>query len=452
MRERALLKQALESNKTTSRKARERIASGASSKAGSAVNSPSQSRATSRTRSRQVSDDDDYTSDETTWSTNSIDGILNGEDVDVPEDAWKAELNTRIEQITNLKRSSTEGRAESLRAYSHILMARYAKDDIQAHLHELLASILRSIKQETTTRETVAALKALAVTALTADSDAIYEDFGDQLRRSIQDSESNDVKINALHALGITALFAGAGEDEVLDIMNLCLEIVESDGASVGAQDDGDVVIAALEAWGVLATDVEDLQQETEAAMDAFVEQLESSDVGVQIAAGENIALLYEKSYTPLEDDESVDGEDNPDDLEASSGGDRMVKRYQVYRRQDQLLHTLDALANVSTHRISRKDRKILHASFRDIRNTVEKPTRGPGYSTSIDDTAGIMRGSTMRVKIDKQLELIIDHWWKLQLLNAIRRTVKGGLIYHYRQNSIVNSALPSSWRSRAAG
>lgn len=81
--------------------------------------------------------------------------------MDVAEDAWKAELNTRIEQISNLKRSSTEGRAESLSAYAHILMARYANDEVQTHLSELLPSILRSIRQETTEREVVSALKGM---------------------------------------------------------------------------------------------------------------------------------------------------------------------------------------------------------------------------------------------------------------------------------------------------
>lgn len=101
----------------------------------------------------------DFRANILTPSTNSIDEILNGQDVDVPEDAWKSELSTRIEQITNLKRSSTEGRAESLHAYAHILMARYANDEIQAHVAELLPSMLKSIRQEPTEREAVKALK-----------------------------------------------------------------------------------------------------------------------------------------------------------------------------------------------------------------------------------------------------------------------------------------------------
>lgn len=67
MRERDLLRQALESGKTQSRKARSRVASGASSKANSAANSPAQSRAVSRNPSQQVSDDEDYLSDGTAW-------------------------------------------------------------------------------------------------------------------------------------------------------------------------------------------------------------------------------------------------------------------------------------------------------------------------------------------------------------------------------------------------
>lgn len=38
-------------------------------------------------------------------------------------------------------------------------MARYAKDEIELHVPELLASMLRSVKQETTEREAVKALK-----------------------------------------------------------------------------------------------------------------------------------------------------------------------------------------------------------------------------------------------------------------------------------------------------
>jgi hypothetical protein len=209
--------------------------------------------------------------------------------------------------------------------------------------------------------------------------------------------------------------------------MTLFLEIVESDGASVDAQDNGDIVTAALENWGLLATDIDDLEEETEAAIEAFVDQLESSDANVQIAAGENIALLYEKSYTEQEEDEEVEQQpEDKDDPEYTKGGERLVKRYQVYRNQPKLLHTLDELAKVSSRRISKKDRKTLHSGFTEIRNSVEKPSRGPGYSTAIDQESGRAYGAgRMKVRINRNLEVRIDKWWKLLRLNALRTTMK---------------------------
>jgi hypothetical protein len=263
-----------------------------------------------------------------------------------------------------------------------------------------------------------------------------------------------EIKLNAIYTLGTVAFCGGAGEDEILDVMAFFLEIIESDGASVDAQDEGEVVVAALEQWGLLATEIDDLEQETETAVEAFVEQLESADAEVQIAAGENIALLYEKSYTAQEDDEDVSGAEDPEDPEGDPeavwNGTKMIKRYQVYRRQDQLLHTLDALARASTRRISKKDRKMLHSSFADIRNSVEKPTRGPGYSTAIDQETGRVYGSgRIKLKGYKSAEIRVDKWWKLMRLNALRRTLQGGFVHHYDQNDVVSTALPFSMSSR---
>jgi hypothetical protein len=233
--------------------------------------------------------------------------------------------------------------------------------------------------------------------------------------------------------------------------MAFFLDIVESDGLSIDAHDEGPVVIAALEEWGFLASALDDLEEATEPAMEAFVEQLESADAGVQGAAGEAIALLYEKSYTPLEDDEEPEpASDHDSDADEPRAPSKMVKRYTVYRRQDQLLHTLDALANASSRRISKKDRKTLHATFADIRNSVEKPTRGPKYSTAIDQETGrVYGGGRMKVKINRNCEVRIDKWWKLQRLNALRRVLQAGFTLHYDENEAVSRCLPFSMSGR---
>lgn len=446
-----LRRQALESGKTVSRKARSKAASATSSRANSALNSPAQSRGNSRNPSRHGSDEEDDMSDGTAWSTNSIDDILNGDDVELAPDAWKANLHDRIAQIVDRKRSSTEGRADTLNGFAHILMARFAKDDVESHVSELLPSILKSIKAETSERETVNALKALTALVITLDSDDIYDSAADTLRRIISNSESVQTKVSAIHALGMAAYFGGASEEEAEDVMAFLLEIVESDGLSVDAHDEGTVVVAALQTWGFLATEMDDMEDATQAAIEVFVEQLESADSEVQIAAGENIALLYEKSYTPLEDDEEVSEDADSDDEDAPHDGEKMVKRYTVYRRQDQLIHTLDELANVSTRRISKKDRKNLHSSFADVRNSVEKPTRGPKYSTALDQETGRAYGAgRMKVKINRDVEVRIDKWWKLQRLNALRRALQGGFVHQYDENEAVSRCLPFSVSTRS--
>jgi hypothetical protein len=289
------------------------------------------------------------------------------------------------------------------------------------------------------------------VTIVTLDSDDIYDSAADLLRRTVSDSESIQVKIRAIHALGTAAFFGGTSEEELEDTMAFFLDIVESDGLSVDAHDEGPVVVAALEEWALLASALDDLEDATEPAMEAFVEQLESADAGVQGAAGEAIALLYEKSYTPLEDDEDPEPvSDHDSDADEPRASSKMVKRYTVYRRQDQLLHTLDALANASSRRISKKDRKTLHSTFADIRNSVEKPTRGPKYSTAIDQETGrVYGGGRMKVKINRNCEVRIDKWWKLQRLNALRRVLQAGFTLHYDENEAVSRCLPFSMSER---
>lgn len=92
-------------------------------------------------------------------STNSIDDILASEDLDASPDAWKSQLADRIAEIIDRKRSSNQGRSDALAAYSYLLKAHYACDDIEHKVGELIPAILKSVKSETSERETIMALK-----------------------------------------------------------------------------------------------------------------------------------------------------------------------------------------------------------------------------------------------------------------------------------------------------
>lgn len=249
------------------------------------------------------------------------------------------------------------------------------------------------------------------------------------------------MKTAAIHTLGAAAIYGGASDSEIEDIMDGFLEIIESDGESVGAGDVAEVVAAACEEWGFLATSIDDLEDKTEVAMDAFVEQLESSDTSVQVAAGENIALLYEKSYTERESEDGPASDEEDDEGYAIDSS--FVKRYEVYRQKNQLQHTLSQLATESSRRIAKKDRKALHVNFTDILNTVEHPQRGPRYQKAIDQETGQRYGSRLTIRIHKTGSMKIDKWWKLHRLQALRRVLGGGFVVHYEKNEVVFDSLP---------
>ena len=277
---------------------------------------------------------------------------------------------------------------------------------------------------------------------ITCPSEHIYETLRQPLKNTYTDSEYPAVKAVAIHTLGAAATFGGASESEIEEIMDEIIEIIESDGVSIGAEDSGEVVAAACEEWGFLATSIDDIEDKTEAAMDTFVDQLESRDTSVQVAAGENIALLYEKSYTARETDDGPASDEEDDEGYAIDSS--MVKRYDAYRQKNQLEHTIAQLATESSRRIAKKDRKALHVNFADILNTVEHPSRGPRYQKAIDQETGKRYGSRMVVRIHKQGSMKIDKWWKLHRLQALRRVLGGGFVVHYQNNEVIFDSLPS--------
>lgn len=227
--------------------------------------------------------------------------------------------------------------------------------------------------------------------------------------------------------------------------MTYFLEIVSSDGNFISAADEPAPVVTALEEWGFLATLVDNISAETEDAMEIFIDQLGSSDASVQIAAGENIALLYEKSYSPPEENEVLSDSDDDvvTDADDPSPNSKLVKRYDAYRRTDQLVHTLSELSRLSSRSLSKATKKSLHTNFADILNSVEHPTRGPRYQNAISQETGKRYGSRMAVRIHREGVMRIDKWWKLMRLKGLRRVLQGGFVVHYERNGVVFESLP---------
>lgn len=92
-------------------------------------------------------------------SINSIDDMLSA---DVPEDAseaWKQDLGDRMEEIIDRKRSSVQGRETTLAQYVHMLMSHYSHDEIESKTSELFPALMKSVKSDTSEKETSLALR-----------------------------------------------------------------------------------------------------------------------------------------------------------------------------------------------------------------------------------------------------------------------------------------------------
>lgn len=288
------------------------------------------------------------------------------------------------------------------------------------------------------------------MTLITSPSDTIYDTVSTPLKNIISDSLSLTSKTAAIHALGACTFYGGASDDEILENMSYLLDIISSDGEQISAHDAPLPVTAAIEEYGFLATLIDDLSLDSEDAIDAFTEQLASSSPGVQMAAGENIALLYEKSYRTLASD---DNESNPisdysptdiiSDPDATPGVPKLLQTYTPYRRTDQLMHTLSDLASLNTHRLSKKDQKAIRTTFADVLNSIEFPTRGPRYQNAVSHETGKRYGSRMVVRIHREGVMRIDKWWKLHRLQGLRRVLQGGFVTHYERNGVVFESLP---------
>ena len=92
-------------------------------------------------------------------SVNSIDEMLSADSPEVLTDAWMTDLADRVEEIINRKRSSVQGRETCLASYIRILTAHYAEEEVRGKEAELVTAFLKSIKTESSEKETVLAMK-----------------------------------------------------------------------------------------------------------------------------------------------------------------------------------------------------------------------------------------------------------------------------------------------------
>lgn len=169
---------------------------------------------------------------------------------------------------------------------------------------------------------------------------------------------------------------------------------------------EADVAVAGLHATGCLITLLkrgEYLNDFLSDLMPKLVEILDN-DVNVEIskAAGRVISLCYEL-YTY---------EDNEDDEE-----DESFNYNAPYYEQESLFSSIERLANISTKKLSKKDKKEVHSIFRDILNTLknytDKDKREEIYKRSPEGMELINTAmDSIYIKLSKSRSLPINSWF----------------------------------------
>ncbi|KAG1352502.1 hypothetical protein G6F62_002662 [Rhizopus arrhizus] len=137
---------------------------------------------------------------------------------------------------------------------------------------------------------------------------------------------------------------------------------------------------------------------------------LESSDKDIRIAAGENIALIFEIVHIFTSTDEN--GE------EYSEDEDEVEKP--EYDNMYELVRTLKDLSVESSKRRAKSDRAEQKSVFRDIVKSVEENIK-PVEELKIGGKIILFRG-----------------WGKILILNAFRRVLGQGLQHHLKTNMML--------------
>ncbi|RPA85110.1 hypothetical protein BJ508DRAFT_13258 [Ascobolus immersus RN42] len=416
-------------------KASSTASSAANSRAGSRVPSAAPSRAGSERgsipNSRAGSGDEDSGDED---HRDPFASITRRGHFDAEEDRHEDEdltiediLQERIEKMLDNKKKGVEDREKDILRFNQTLLAMDAKDDISYQQDEIVEHFLKTIKGARTEKETLLALKGIALTTLTNPNSRAYALTKQTLTQTVKDSLIPSIKSAAITTLGLTAFFGGADETSTTSLIQFFSNIITTDGESVGASDNADVVTSAINSLAFLLTSLDEAEEITQTLMPGLIDQLDSSDSDVQIAAAEAIALLYEKSWHE----------------EMNEYGDGMVIKpsYTVAVNTHELLSKLKEAASGSRRHLNKRDKKAQHQSLLDVLHSVENPGRGPRYSEALDKDNNVY-GSRMSVKTRGGGAWKVDTWWCYVRLAFLKGVCGGGWDVFLEKSESFMSAL----------
>ncbi|KAI9491503.1 interferon-related developmental regulator-domain-containing protein [Zychaea mexicana] len=332
--------------------------------------------------------------------------------------------------VDDLGEKRTSVREAALTKLDRLLARYYCGDFFESNpssQEAMLQLLVRSLRKPGSTLEAILAAKGIGLVFIN-DGDEQEELFGmvlSLLKNTITDALDVRLKHQCIETLALITLIAASNAD-TRGGLDYFFKILISNGESLqpdeklkqGAMDE--LLCTSLRAYGLLYAALfgdgrgtwEDAWDESQGVMPAHIDFLESTSKENRVAAGENVALMFDcvqVSHKHAQEMSEFEVEDKPE-----------------YEEIDDLVDMLQRLSTDSNRRVNKQDRKEQKSAFRDIIRSVEEGSR-PKQKLKIGGQNMLFRG-----------------WARIIMLAAFRSFLGAGLAQHLQENELLENVLAS--------
>ncbi len=367
----------------------------------------------------QIDDGDDVPDDFTVLGSDDGDDTEDWSEGGGEDDGYKR-IRDAVEGMDEMTAKSESRRVEGYRRFYKSIcvdggsdVGRGVLEGCLETFQDALADALRrgSVEQYLSCR----CVEAMAV-CLGGGNDDFYDAVGKRLRAVVMGTGRDcRVRAGAAAALAITNLICVEDVGAVWEVMDMMEEASKAEWR--GANNPPQLRAAAVDAWSLLATAVDDRMiagdgERGYRILPLLRDCLDHDDPDLRASAGECVALIHEARLgLGLKEED------------ASNTTDRRYRRgswdgTEFEALIDEVKIRLEELSVESGKRLSKKAKKAQRATFREYLSTISE---GESPTVSVSFTGGTLELST---------------WRERKQLDAVRSAVQGGLMSQLSSNS----------------
>lgn len=367
----------------------------------SRTNSRQQSRNGSRSSSRlgsrlQSDDEDEYTSSNFMGvDSDELSQSLDSLTVD-NEESSKDKFNESLDMLAyHERKTSLEAREKALLTIVTTLMPKYEPERVN---NSLLEQLYKAVKAGRSDWERMLAHHGICLcmaanpenTAETANSVLPY-----LFENITNESVSSTVRANFAYGYSLLKFFMlyGSGAFGAEDVVTGLIETADG----LAGSDDSKVATACILGAGLVAGTMSSLNAAADDNVSYLVELLDAPSKNIKLAAGKLLAMFYQSyDYGDEDEDNSMDS--------------------LLLNEHDELVRKLRNLANMSTKKMGKKDKREQKSLFRDVLKTVEAyGTFESRQAVEIDDIA------ITHVKLGRSKNMAINSWGQLIIVQMYK-------------------------------